>query len=76
MSAAEFTRWIKYRNDFGAMDDRRVVDRPAALIASVLSRVHGGKAQIEDFMPQKRQEDEPVIDDPKQLASIFGGLKR
>lgn len=76
MSAAEFWRWIKYRNTYGAMDDKRMVDRPAALIASVLSRVNGGTAEIEDFMPHKTEEDEPVISDPKQLASVFGGLKR
>ena len=76
MSAAEFGRWIKYRNDFGAMDDRRMFDRPAALVATVLSRVHGGKAEMDSFMLQKKEEDEPVISDPKQLAGIFGKFKR
>lgn len=76
MSAAEFGRWIKYRNTYGAMDDNRMVDRPAALIACVLSRVNGGKAEIEDFMLHKKEEDEPVISNPVELASVFGGLKR
>ena len=76
MSAAEFWRWLKYRNTYGAMHDGRTVDRPAALIASVLAQVHGGKAQLEDFMPHRKEVEEPVISDPKQLASIFGGLKR
>lgn len=74
MSSAEFSRWIKYRNRHGAMDDRRTVDRPAALISSVIARIHGGKAEVEDFMP-KQEEQEPVISDPRQLAAIFGKLK-
>ena len=76
MSAAEFSRWINYRNRHGAMDDRRTVDRPAAVVASTIAQVFGGKAQVEDFMPYKPEEEETVISKPEELASIFGGLKR
>lgn len=54
------------------MDDRRMFDRPAALIATVVSRSVGGKAEMEDFMPFKREE---VIPKPEELASVFGGMK-
>lgn len=75
MSVAEFGRWVKYRNKFGAMDDRRVYDQPAALVASVVAQIHGGKAKPEDFMP-KIKDDDPVISDPRQLLSVFGAFKR
>ncbi len=76
MSSAEFSRWIDYRNRHGAMDDKRTFDRPAALVAAVVARSLGGKAEMEDFMPYKQVTDEQVITKPEELASIFGGLKR
>jgi hypothetical protein len=76
MSWAEFGRWIKYRNRYGAMDDRRTVDRPAAVIASTLAQVFGGKATAEDFMPYKPQDEDQVISRPEELLSVFGGLKQ
>lgn len=74
MSWAEFGRWIKYRNRHGAMDDKRMFDRPAAVIASTIAQVNGGKAKEEDFMPKFKEEDE-VISRPEELLSVFGGLK-
>lgn len=76
MSAAEFSRWIAYRNRFGAMDDRRMVDRPAALVAAVVARSFGGKAEIEDFMPYKKPAEDQPISRPEELLSVFGGLKQ
>lgn len=76
MSAAEFSRWIGYRNRHGAMDDLRTVDRPAALLATVVARSFGGKAEMEDFMPYKRTETESVSERPEELVSVFGGLKK
>ncbi len=58
------------------MDDKRLFDRPAAVIASTVAQVNGGKATEQDFMPYKQKEDEQVISRPEELASIFGGLKR
>ena len=76
MSNAEFGRWIKYRNRHGAMDDKRMFDRPAAVIASTLAQVFGGKATAEDFMPYKPQEEDQVVTRPEELLSVFGGLKK
>ncbi len=76
MSSAEFGRWIDYRSKHGPMDDKRLFDRPAAVIASTVAQVNGGKATEQDFMPYKQKEDEQVISRPEELASIFGGLKR
>lgn len=74
MSNAEFGRWIKYRNRHGAMDDKRMFDRPAAVIASTFARVNGGTAKEEDFMPKFKEEDQ-VASRPEELLSVFGGLK-
>jgi hypothetical protein len=74
MSNAEFGRWINYRNRHGAMDDKRTSDRPAAVIASTIAQVFGGKATSEDFMPYKRKDDE-LPSRPEELMSVFGGLK-
>ncbi len=57
------------------MDDRRTVDRPAALVAAVVARSFGGKAEMEDFMPYKRNDEEPEASRPEELMSIFGGMK-
>ena len=75
MSSAEFGRWIKYRNRNGAMDDRRAYDRPAAIIASTVAQVFGGKATAEDFMPFKRQAEDQEVSRPQELLSVFGGMK-
>ncbi len=57
------------------MDDRRTVDRPAALVATAIARSFGGKAEMEDFMPYKQKYEEAEASRPEELMSVFGGLK-
>lgn len=73
MSANEVRVWQAYRAKYGPMNDVRRHDRPAALISSVLSRIHGGKATQTDFMPFGKEEKEPSVND--LLVAFGGGVK-
>lgn len=77
MSAAEFGRWIGYRKRNGPMDDMRLHDRPAAMLAMVVNRAIGGKADLYDFMPYAKKPDAPppVVKKITDLASVFGSIK-
>ncbi|WP_460640112.1 phage tail assembly protein T [Larkinella harenae] len=67
----EYAVWCAYRDKYGPMHDVRKFDRPAALIAMILNRVHGGKATMKDYMPWGQEEKEATIED---LIAEFGGV--
>ena len=68
----EFMMWLTYRKKNGPMNDIRRFDRPAALVSLILSRIHGGKAEMEDFLPFGRKEKEATLSD---IIGEFGGVK-
>jgi len=70
---AEYRVWLGYRKKHGPMNDVRRFDRPAALISSILSRVHGGKSEMKDFMPFGEEEKEATLED---IISVFGGVNK
>jgi hypothetical protein len=72
MSMREVHLWVAYRKKYGAMHDVRRYDRPAAIIASILSQAHGGKATPKDFMPFGRNEEEITVQD---IVDGFGEVK-
>jgi hypothetical protein len=79
MSAAEFSRWIAYRNAYGPMDDRRVYDRPSAMLAMVVNRAIGGDAKLSDFLPYGKPEkdsDGATVANINEMAAVFGALKK
>jgi hypothetical protein len=65
----EFSIWLAYRKKYGAMNPVRRYDTGSALIASMISRAHGGKATAMDFMPYPAKE--PVEDDPDKLMALL-----
>lgn len=72
MSMNEVKTWLLYRKKYGPLNPPRMYDRPAALIASILSKVYGGTAEQKDFMPWGQEEREATLDD---LVGMFKGAK-
>ncbi len=77
MSLKEFNIWLAYRHKNGPMNDIRRYDRPAALITSALSQVHGGKARQEDFMPWGKEPDQIATFDDlvNHMVKTAGGAQ-
>lgn len=78
MGWAEVMLWQSYFKKHGRPSMERKFDRPAALISSMLSSAHGGKAKYADFMPYPRNDFENPEGPPSLEAIIakFGGVKR
>lgn len=70
ISAQEFSQWCAYIRKRGALNIGTRVELGFALLASTVVRANGGKAKIEDFLPQR---DEPANTD--DLQGILAMLK-
>lgn len=73
MSIHEAKVWMAYRKKHGPMNDVRRYDRPAALIGSILSHAHGGKAKMEDLMPFGKEEKVASMEDI--IAALGPGVR-
>lgn len=76
MTYKEVIMWCKYREKYGSLGPVRRYDQPAAIIASVINNVHGGKAKPVDYMPYMPKPE--VIDDLNEedfIAAISKGAK-
>jgi len=51
MSSRELDLWGRYRKKYGPLNPVRKYDSGAAVIASQINNVYGGKARPIDFMP-------------------------
>lgn len=70
MSLAEYYQWVRYRNKNGQMNDVRRFDRPAALLAHLITCVASkNPKKINDFLPFGVEEKEPTIED---FIKVFG----
>lgn len=70
---SEFNQWRAYRKKYGPMNDVRRYDRAAALIASTMVNLNGGKKEMVDYMPFGKDEREPELNDI--VAAFKGGIK-
>lgn len=68
---AEFCMWMAYFRKNGRSNDIRRFDRPAALIASLISQAFGGKSVMRDFMPFGRDDKDAELED---IISMIGGV--
>lgn len=76
MPLSEFTDWQAYVDLNGPITDRRRYDHPAALVAWMVQRAQGGKAQLADFLPPLDAPDEPEDGFNDVDRQLLGGLKQ
>lgn len=69
MTAREAQKWSQYIHKRGALHTGLNLERGFALVAMMLSRVNGGKAEMADFMPHYERP-EATIDD---VMKLFAG---
>ena len=74
ITMSEVEVWLAYRRKYGPMNPNRTFDAGPAIIASLISKAHGGKAVPADFMPYyPKEEKEVTLND---LVQSFGsGVK-
>ncbi len=75
MSRGEIALWMAYREKNGPMNYMRMFDRPAALIGSILSRAHGGKATLKDLMPWPGNNNSDAAPTLDKLIEKIGGVR-
>lgn len=73
LSYVEANQWAAYLNQRGSINQGLRIEAGFALLAMILSRVNGGKAEVSDFMPHfdKQEPEEASIED---VFSMFKKL--
>lgn len=72
ISYVEFLSWIAYKNKRGSLNIGNRLESGFALIASILSKAHGGTSEMKDFMPHA---DEKVADVSDVMNLLSGKAK-
>lgn len=74
MTLAEFSAWVAYRQRRGPLNPLLRQDGNFALIATLISRATGGRAEMADFMPWAKDEDqEATVGDVMNM--LVGGKR-
>lgn len=75
IGAGEFRMWTAYFKKHGRPTFERMFDRGPAIVGSILSQAHGGKAKFEDFMPfPTRDAKHADVPTAQEIAAKFGGV--
>lgn len=69
---SEVDVWLAYRKKYGPMNPNRTYDAGPAIIASLISQSHGGKAVPADFMPYRPKEEAREVTLDEFIKSIPG----
>lgn len=73
----EMAVWYAYKKKYGPMNDVRRFDRPAALVASMISAANGGKAKMNEFMPWGPGQKQATFEDvAKALGKVEHGKRK
>jgi hypothetical protein len=70
ISHAEFVDWCAYISKRGSLNSSVRAEQGTALLAHVLTAVHGRKTRIEDFIPKRDEEPEA-----RSIQDVFKMLK-
>lgn len=71
ISHAEFVDWCAYINKRGSLNAAVRAEDGFALLAHVITAVHGRKTRIEDFLPKREEAEAGSIQDVfKMLKSV------
>lgn len=76
LSYTEAVSWMAYVRQSGPLSLSARMERGFALLATMLSRVNGGKAEIADFMPSWGPEEAPPEATPQDILSLLQAVKR
>lgn len=71
LSYAEVIEWLAYRRKRGTLNLGRRIEVAAALIATTINRMHGGKAKLSDYTPHEVEDDESVEGSINDIMKIF-----
>ena len=76
MHQDEYMSWLAYRNKYGPLNSMIRQDNGFALIAMLINRGLGGKAEMSDFLAYGKQDtQEELMTDPREFIKMFSGVK-
>jgi len=67
---------MRYRHQTGPLNVGLRLEQGFAMLATVLSSIHGGKAELSDFMPDRGFQEEPPEATPEDVLRLLQSLKR
>lgn len=77
MTYPEFLSWCAFIAKRGSLNTGSRIEHGFALLATVISRTNGGKAQMKDFLPVREEPEPPSIEGTfRMLKAKFMEAKR
>lgn len=73
MSHAEAVDWMAYMKKRGSLNTGARIELGFALLAALVVKAMGGRAQMQDFMTSPEEDEEATIED---VMAILIGAKR
>lgn len=67
---------MAYVEQNGSLNWGLRIERCAALLATILNNVHGGKANFDDFLPKRGEPEEEVGASAQDLFALLQSVKR
>lgn len=71
MTLKEVNLWTTYRHKYGPLNPVRMYDHGAAIVASMISNVNGGKSKPLDFMPYGKETQEEIEMSQEEFISAL-----
>ena len=71
MTHIEARRWQAYMEQRGTLNLGLRIEAGFALLATQINRALGGKAKIEDFLPQRKQPDTDVAASAQDIFALL-----
>ena len=75
MHQDEYMSWLAYRNKYGPLNSVLRQDNGFALIAMLINRGLGGKAEMSDFLAYGKNDDDELMTNPEDFMKMFSGVK-
>lgn len=69
----EFLLWVDYIRKRGSLNVGLRLESGFALLATMVNRALGGKAQMTDFTPHLDKQEPKGMTSPEEFMRIFGG---
>jgi hypothetical protein len=69
-------QWLTYVRQTGPLNLGLRLEHGFAMLATVLSSIHGGKAEFSDFLPDRGVRYEDAEGSPEDMLRLLQSLKR